>query len=172
MKKLKSLNANATKENQHERIVLTYEINKEKASLARSQRPPDFGREQDILSESRRMHKKIFIDSCPVRCELAASDSQRTAGLMFRNHLPQGEGMLFIFPGPMQQSFWMKNTNIPLSIAYIDENNKILNIEDMTPHDTNGVHSQGKAKCAIEANRGWFKSNGVVPGDYVEGIAL
>jgi|6_EtaG_2_1085325.scaffolds.fasta_scaffold50976_2 hypothetical protein len=168
MKKLKSLNANATKENQHERIVLTYEINKEKASLARSQRPPDFGREQDILSESRRMHKKIFIDSCPVRCELAASDSQRTAGLMFRNHLPQGEGMLFIFPGPMQQSFWMKNTKIPLDIAFADEKGMILNIEAGIPGSPRKMLSRGPSMYVIEVPAGWFESKGLGPGAIIK----
>ncbi len=75
---------------------------------------------------------------------------------MFRQELEPDSGMLFIFPESAQRSFWMKNTNIPLSIAYVNENNEILNIEDMTPHDTNGVRSQGKAKCAIETNRGRF----------------
>ena len=114
----------------------------------------------------------IKVGDAPLKVETASDEKSIEKGLMFRNELEPGSGMLFIFPEAAQRSFWMKNTNIPLSIAYVSENNEILNIEDMRPHDTNGVHSQGKAKCAIETNRGWFKSNGVAPGDYVEGITL
>jgi len=114
----------------------------------------------------------IKVGGASLKVETASDEKSIKKGLMFRNELEPDSGMLFIFPEPTQISFWMKNTNIPLSIAYINEDNKILNIEDMTPHDTNGVNSQGRAKCAIETNRGWFKSNGVEPGDYVEGITL
>ena len=114
----------------------------------------------------------IKVGGAPLKVETALDEESIKRGLMFRQELEPDSGMLFIFPESAQRSFWMKNTNIPLSIAYINENNEILNIEDMTPHDTNGVHSQGKAKCAIETNRGWFESNGVKPGDYVEGITL
>ena len=125
---------------------------------------------REYLKESTPL--SIKVGDAPLRVETASDEESIKKGLMFRNELETDAGILFIFPEPTQISFWMKNTNIPLSIAYVSENNEILNIEDMTPHDTNGVHSQGKAKCAIEANRGWFKSNGVVPGDYVEGITL
>ena len=114
----------------------------------------------------------IKVGGAPLKVETALDEESIKKGLMFRNELETDAGMLFIFPEPTQISFWMKNTNIPLSIAYVSENNEILNIEDMTPHDTNGVHSQGKAKCAIETNRGWFKTNGIEPGDHVEGITL
>lgn len=125
---------------------------------------------REYLKESTPL--SIKVGDAPLRVETASDEESIKKGLMFRNELETDAGMLFIFPEPTQISFWMKNTNIPLSIAYVSENNEILNIEDMTPHDTNGVHSQGKAKCAIETNRGWFESNGVKPGDYVEGIAL
>jgi len=114
----------------------------------------------------------IKVGDTPLKVEIVSDEENIKKGLMFRNELGSDSGMLFVFPEPAQKSFWMKNTNIPLSIAYVNEDNKILNIEDMTPHDTNGVNSQGRAKCAIETNRGWFKSNGVEPGDYVEGITL
>jgi len=112
----------------------------------------------------------IKVGDTPLKVETASDEKSIEKGLMFRNELEPDSGMLFVFPEAAQRSFWMKNTNIPLSIAYVGENNEILNIEDMTPHDTNGVNSQGRAKCAIETNRGWFKSNGIEPGDYVEGI--
>ena len=120
MRRLRFLNAQASRENQRERIALTYEVSKLKAKLARAQRPPDFGNVQDVLSEGVAPRKNVFIDDQSVRCELALTDAQRTQGLMFRNSLPQGEGMLFVFPKPMQQSFWMKNTKIPLDVAFAD----------------------------------------------------
>jgi len=114
----------------------------------------------------------IKVGNAPLKVETASDEKSIEKGLMFRNELEPDSGMLFVFPEAAQRSFWMKNTNIPLSIAYVGEDNEILNIEDMTPHDMNGVRSQGKARCAIETNKGWFKSNGIKPGDYVEGITL
>ena len=64
----------------------------------------------------------------------------------------------------------MKNTRIPLSIAFINESGKILNIEDMNPYDSTTTRSISNALCAIETNQGWFKRNGINPGDSVEGI--
>ena len=114
----------------------------------------------------------IKVAGAPLKVERVSDEESIKKGLMFRNKLDPDSGMLFVFSEPAQRSFWMKNTTIPLSIAYVDGENKILNIEDMTPHDMNGVSSQGKAKCAIETNKGWFKSKGIKAGDYVEGITL
>jgi uncharacterized membrane protein (UPF0127 family) len=114
----------------------------------------------------------IRVGGAPLKVEVVSDEKSIKKGLMFRNELKSDSGMLFVFPQAAPRSFWMKNTDIPLSIAYINEDNKILNIEDMIPHDTNGVNSEGKAKCAIETNKGWFESNGVKPGDYVEGITF
>ena len=124
---------------------------------------------RQYLKESSSLSLKVA--GIPLNVEIASDEESIKKGLMHRDELDSESGMLFIFSEPSQQSFWMKNTNIPLSIAYIDENNKILNIEDMMPHDTNGSNSQGKAKCAIEANQGWFKSKGIKTGDHVEGIS-
>ena len=123
---------------------------------------------RQYLKESSSLSLKVA--GIPLSVEIASDEESIKKGLMHRDKLDSESGMLFIFPEASQQSFWMKNTNIPLSIAYVDEDNKILNIADMTPHDTNGVHSQGNARCAIEANKGWFESKGIKPGDYVEGI--
>jgi len=125
---------------------------------------------RSYLKESNFLSLKVA--GVPLKVEVASDEESIKQGLMHRDELDSESGMLFVFSEPLQQSFWMKNTTIPLSIAYVDENNKILNIEDMTPHDINGVKSLGKAKCAIEANKGWFKSKGIKPGDSVEGITL
>jgi uncharacterized membrane protein (UPF0127 family) len=89
---------------------------------------------------------------------------------MFRESLALGAGMLFIFPDSGPRSFWMKNTYVPLSIAYLNENGKILNIERMIPFNLAGVKSVGHAKYALEMNQGWFHKNGIRVGDTVSGI--
>ena len=121
-----------------------------------------------FLKESQSL--SLNISGHPLEVEVAADEESMQKGLMYRNELPKDSGMLFIFSQPEEKSFWMKNTKIPLSIAYLDENGSILNIEDMSPNSTEGVASRGKAKYAIEVNQGWFDSKGINPGDRVEGI--
>lgn len=95
-----------------------------------------------------------------LKCEVAASDNARSVGLMFREELPPDHGMLFIYPRSTKLSFFMRNTTIPLSIAFLSEDGKILQIEDMRPHDERGVRSKMDVRYAVEANQGWFKRNG------------
>ena len=89
---------------------------------------------------------------------------------MFRESLSYNAGMLFMFPDSGPRSFWMKNTYIPLSIAYLNESGRILNIECMTPHNLSSVPSNGNAKYALEMNQGWFQDNNIIIGDKVLGI--
>ncbi len=103
--------------------------------------------------------------------EFASTPEQRQVGLMNRPALAQDAGMLFVFPDDQQRSFWMRNTLIPLSIAYIDAQFKILNIEDMQALDDQTFHlSQGPARYALEVNQGWFANNNIKPGDMVSVI--
>jgi uncharacterized membrane protein (UPF0127 family) len=120
------------------------------------------------LKENRAL--TIKVGESPLEVEVSSDRDSIERGLMHRNKLAPDSGMLFMFPDVAERSFWMKNTNIPLSIAYVGSDNKILNIEDMAPNDTTGIKSKGRAKCAIEVNQGWFDSKGIVPGDFVEGI--
>ena len=87
---------------------------------------------------------------------------------MFRSHLPEGKGMLFVFEKADILSFWMKNTLIPLSIAFFDENQELLNIEDMVPVQKGKLLSSFKSKAparyALEVPQGWFKKHKIVPG--------
>ena len=100
--------------------------------------------------------------------ELAATPAARTCGLSHREDLPQNRGMLFIFPSPSPETFWMKDTLIPLSIAFVDNAGQIMNIQDMTPMQTEELYSsQGPARYAIEVNQGWFERNGIAAGDQV-----
>jgi len=99
--------------------------------------------------------------------EHADTEQLRNKGLMFRESLSYNTGMLFTFPNTAYRSFWMKNTYIPLSIAYLSESGRILNIESMKPLSDRDVNSSGPAKYALEMNEGWFARNNIKPGDVV-----
>jgi uncharacterized membrane protein (UPF0127 family) len=103
-----------------------------------------------------------------VKAEIARTQEERNNGLMFRKKLPDGEGMLFVFEADQVLSFWMKNTYIPLSIAYIAYDGRIIDIKDMYPHDTNSVVSSRSVRYALEAPQGWFSRAGVRTGDIVK----
>jgi len=90
---------------------------------------------------------------------------------MFRDSLPEDRGMLFIFEQPKQASFWMRNTKIPLSIAYIDSAGKILEIKSMNPLDETVVLSNSdQIAYALEVNQGWFARHGIAIGAKIDGI--
>jgi uncharacterized protein len=102
--------------------------------------------------------------------EVAATEPQRAIGLMHRRMLPENRGMLFVFPYAAPQSFWMMNTYVPLSIAFLDENGTIVNIADMKPLTTDSHSSTQPAQYALEMNQGWFAKRGIKPGARVEGL--
>jgi uncharacterized membrane protein (UPF0127 family) len=101
----------------------------------------------------------------PIRAEMARTEEERAAGLMHRKKLPDGEGMLFIFDRDRILSFWMKDTLIPLSIAFIGYNGRILEIRDMRPRDLSTVRSGRAARYALEVPQGWFEREGLYAGD-------
>jgi uncharacterized membrane protein (UPF0127 family) len=109
-------------------------------------------------------------DSVPVEItvEIARTEQERTQGLMHRKKLPDGEGMIFIFERDEQLSFWMKNTVIPLSIAFIASDGRITEIKDMQPLDLSAVKSSRSVRYALETPQGWFSRAGVKAGDVVE----
>lgn len=110
----------------------------------------------------------LTIGTHRLTAEVVATPEKRAGGLMFRDTMPDDHGMLFVFPGPYSGSFWMRNTRIPLSIAFIDENRRILNILDMEPLDETTQHSpNGAAFYALEVNQGWFAARDIQPGDIV-----
>jgi hypothetical protein len=100
-----------------------------------------------------------------ITVELARLPAEQSRGLMFRESLPPDHGMLFVFPVDAVQTFWMRNTVIPLSIAYADASGKIVRIADLEPLDERPVTSIAPARYALEMNRGWFAAHGVVTGD-------
>ena len=112
----------------------------------------------------------IEINQQRVQVEVADEAHERSRGLMYRQALPTGEGMLFVYPDTKMRSFWMKNTLIPLSIAFIDAEGRILNIEKMTPKSLVSVPSVAPAQYALEVPLGWFSSHSIVVGDRVQGL--
>lgn len=100
-----------------------------------------------------------------LRVEVAETQNEREKGLMFRYSLPADSGMLFVFDREQELSFWMKNTFIPLDIAYLSSNGVINEIYRMEPLDYSILYPSKKpAKYALEVNAGWFKKNGIKPG--------
>ncbi len=105
-----------------------------------------------------------------LKAEVAADANSRTIGLMNRFSLKPDHGMLFVFAQSEPLAFWMRNTFVPLSIAYVDAKGVILNIVDMQPKDESTHPSKGPAMYALEMKQGWFKERGIVAGDTLQGL--
>lgn len=105
-----------------------------------------------------------------VQAEVAATEASRNQGLMFRTSLPPDQGMLFVFQAPTRSCFWMKNTLIPLSIAFIDNDGRIINILDMQPQSLENHCPDRAMQFALEMPQGWFRKAGVRSGDLVSGL--
>jgi uncharacterized membrane protein (UPF0127 family) len=103
----------------------------------------------------------------PVSVEKAETNAERARGLMYRRSLDDGRGMLFVFEEDEILSFWMKNTFIPLSIAFIAADGRIVEIHDMEPEDLSTTRSGHPCRYALEVPQGWFRRVGIVPGDVV-----
>jgi uncharacterized membrane protein (UPF0127 family) len=105
-----------------------------------------------------------------IQAEVAADFGSRAQGLMYREEMPSNAGMLFIFDEPGDQCMWMKNTLIPLSVAFMDDAGTIINIEDMAPQTLDSHCARRPARYALEVNRGWFAARGIKPGSRLRGI--
>ena len=96
--------------------------------------------------------------------QLATTDQQRATGLMFRKEMPQTEGMLFAFEQASQQCFWMKNTLLPLSAAFVADDGTIVNLVEMKPQTTDSHCSTQPVRFVLEMNQGWFQKKGIKAG--------
>lgn len=105
-----------------------------------------------------------------IKAEVAARDAERQQGLMFREKMGPNEGMVFLFDAPASVCMWMKNTPIPLSVAFIDQHGKIVNIEDMQPQTMDSHCAKKPVLYALEMNLGWFKQKNIKPGSVIEGL--
>ena len=114
--------------------------------------------------------RTLTIDKQKVVVEVVTTPDQRATGLMNRFSLQPDHGMLFVFDHPQPLAFWMKNTYIPLSIAFIAPDGHIVNIEDMKPQTEETHWSRGPAMYALEMKKGWFAERGIGPGAVVKGI--
>lgn len=100
--------------------------------------------------------------------ELARTPGERSRGLSLRDDLAENRGMLFVYPEETESGFWMKDTSIALSIAFIGEGGAILDIQEMEPLSTEMHHPPQPYRYALEVNQGWFRGNGFEVGDRVE----
>jgi uncharacterized membrane protein (UPF0127 family) len=112
----------------------------------------------------------LVIGEQRIRVEVADDMDERAQGLMFRDSMGADHGMLFVYPDVRPRSFWMENTTIPLSIAFIDDGGTVFRIRDMRPLDRDHTNSGLPARYALEMNRGWFGEHGITEGAAVKGL--
>ena len=101
--------------------------------------------------------------------QLATAPEQRQIGLMHRKEMPQHEGMLFVFDQPAQQCFWMKNTLLPLTAAFVADDGTIVNLADMKPQTEDSHCSTKPVRYVLEMNQGWFAQRGIKAGARLKG---
>ena len=127
------------------------------AAPARAQQPP-----LPAVDLTAGMHR--------IRAEVASDMGARMQGLMFRKSMPQNAGMVFVFEESAVHCMWMKNTLIPLSVAFIDQDGAIINIADMQPHSEQSHCAARPARYALEMNQGWFAQRGIKAGAKLGGL--
>ena len=116
-----------------------------------------------------RKNKIIDFGDCTLKVRVALTESERANGLMGAPSLGEDEGMLFVFEEAGIQCFWMKNTLIPLSIAFLDESGKIINLDEMKPQSLESHCSKKPVRFVLEMNTGWFTKRGFKAGDSIHG---
>jgi hypothetical protein len=108
---------------------------------------------------------KLWLGAEELVTEIASTIPQVQAGMMFRTNMAENAGMLFVFAVPHRAAFWMKNTSVPLSAAYISPDGTILEIHDLHPHNTNSVEATSQqVQYVLEVNQGWFKRHNISTG--------
>ncbi len=113
---------------------------------------------------------QLTIGGALVSVEVVDSPQERAQGLMGRASLPTNSGMLFVYPDEGIRSFWMKNTPLPLSIAFFDQQGRVVHITDLVPFDTTPKASDLPAMYALEMTQGWFAAHNVQVGQPVSGL--
>ena len=123
--------------------------------------------ERAFTGEGEKPLFQLTIKGRKIRVEVVQTEDEKARGLMFRESLGKDEGMLFVYEQEELLTFWMKNTPIPLSIAFIDRKGKIVDIQDMEPFNLRTHASARPARYALEMNKGWFQRNGIGVGDVI-----
>ncbi|MCH7933234.1 MAG: DUF192 domain-containing protein [Gemmatimonadetes bacterium] len=114
----------------------------------------------------------VIFGSDTIRAEVANTSETRSRGLMYRDEVPDGTGMLFVFDREAERSFWMQNTYVALDVAFIDANFRIVDIQQMEPESTDIHDGARPAMFALEVRQGWFAEKGIAVGDRCEFIFL
>jgi uncharacterized protein len=130
------------------------------ASAATAQDDPQTNLQRTALQAG--MHR--------IDAQVALTPEQRQIGLMWRKTMPAHEGMLFVFEAPSKQCFWMKNTLLPLTAAFVDEDGSIVNLEDMKPQTLEPHCSAKPVRYVLEMNKGWFAKKGIKVGTKLTGV--
>ena len=120
-----------------------------------------------LSQDSSRHFLELKIKERKIKAEVVRTEPEKARGLMFRQKLGRDEGMLFVYEKEERLSFWMKNTPLPLSIAFLDKKGMIVDIQDLVPFSLQTRVSEFPAQYALEVNQGWFKANGISTGDTV-----
>jgi uncharacterized membrane protein (UPF0127 family) len=115
---------------------------------------------------------KLSVGMHQIDAQLARNDNERATGLMYRKEMPQHEGMLFVFEQPSKQCFWMKNTLLPLSAAFVADDGTVVNVEDMRPQTLDSHCSLREVRYVLEMNQGWFARKGIKAGAKISGLPL
>lgn len=105
-----------------------------------------------------------------IQAEVAADEQERQRGLMFRPQLGPNQGMVFLFDQPLVQCMWMRDTLIPLSVAFIDNEGRVINVEEMAAQTDDSHCAARRARYALEMNKGWFAKHGIVAGARISGL--
>jgi uncharacterized protein len=130
--------------------------------------PPSAASESPTAAQPKLPTVRLWLGPRELLAEQALTISQITTGMMFRNQMGENEAMLFVFTEPHQASFWMRNTLLPLSCAYIDPNGVILEIHDMKPRDETPIQARSdRVQYVLETRQGWFQRNGIGVGTVV-----
>lgn len=129
-----------------------------------------FGAQAQTINQLLLPTTQLQIGPYTVSAEIAATPAARNQGLMGRKSLPADHGMLFVFEAPNSSCFWMKNTPLPLSIAFIDSHGKIVTLRDMAPNTTNSHCPSQPMMYALEMEQGWFVERGIRAGAEVQGL--
>ncbi len=105
-----------------------------------------------------------------IEAEVAANQENRALGLMHRKSMGSNQGMLFVFPVAARHCMWMRNTLIPLAVAFLDDEGRIINVEEMKPQTENNHCAAAPARFALEMNKGWFAAKGIQNGMRIGGV--
>jgi uncharacterized protein len=124
---------------------------------------------QDGSPQTTLEHVKLSAGMHQIDAQVALTPEQRQIGLMFRKNMPQHEGMIFVFEQPAEQCFWMKNTLLPLTAAFVADDGTIVNLADMKPQSTDSHCSAGPVRYVLEMNKDWFSKKGIKAGTKLQG---